>query len=190
MSHLFSVCQNARGCLIQLVQSAILNKYDSKFAMNTTILIHPASSDNLPNLSALWYEKAVILSQQNRRWQPNEQLRAHWEQQAKTLLEDENARVLVAETNTLLMGYIVGFIRPAPSGIASTSIGVIDDLAIDVHRYHGGVARSLVAVLRQWFAEREITHIAVNVPRRDAIAQAFWRAYGVSEWMERLWIKS
>jgi hypothetical protein len=157
---------------------------------NSPIVIRPATNDDLAPMSALWYEKAVMLSQQDRRWRLGEQGRADWERQAAGWLRDEKCGVRVAQDGDAIVGYAIGWIQSAPPGMAFESFGMVSDLAIDAHTYHGGTARSLVLALRVWFASRGVWQMVASVPKRDAIGQAFWRAYGAAEWMEWLWIKS
>ena len=87
-----------------------------------------------------------------------------------------------------VIGYVVGQLQPMP-GMAPEQIGLIIDIALDAHGYHGGAGRELVSALTDWFSAHNADHMAVCTPHFDAVGQAFWRSLGASEWMDILWIK-
>lgn len=149
-----------------------------------------ANRSDLPSLSALWHEKAVLLAQQDRRFQLEGGARAAWEQAAGEWLENPACLLLILASGVRVVGYVIGWVQAAPPGITIRELGMITDLAVDVHEYHAGGARILVDAARRGFEARGVQQIVVSVPRRSVIEQAFWRAYGAAQWMEWLWIKS
>jgi hypothetical protein len=68
-------------------------------------------------------------------------------------------------------------------------VGLITEIAIDAHGYHGGVGRKLVSALRDWFSEQGAQQTVIWTPHYDAVAQAFWRSLGAAEWVDVLWMK-
>jgi hypothetical protein len=67
--------------------------------------------------------------------------------------------------------------------------GLITEIALDMHSYNAGMGRSLVQVLRAWFANQGIEHAIAAVPRRYPVEQAFWRALGATERVDLMWMK-
>ena len=53
------------------------------------------------------------------------------------------AALFAAERDGELIGYIVGWLQPMP-GLVPEQIGLITEIALDAHGYHGGVGRALV----------------------------------------------
>jgi GNAT superfamily N-acetyltransferase len=133
----------------------------------------------------MWYERALL---QQQRAAPN--ARARWAAAVDAGLKDADTGMFVAEgADGLLAGYIVGHVQLAPPGLLPERQGVVTEMAIDAHHYHGGTARALVEALRGWFAERRVEQILVMVSQRSPVEQAFWRGLGGRKWMDVLWIK-
>jgi len=126
--------------------------------------------------------------QTDRRTQPAPNARESWAAAAQTWLDDPRCALFAAERDDSLIGYIVAWVQPMP-GLVPQNIGLITEIAIDTHGYHGGVGRSLVNALRMWFKEQDVERAAVWTPRYDAVAQAFWRSLGAAEWVDVLWLK-
>jgi GNAT superfamily N-acetyltransferase len=88
-----------------------------------------------------------------------------------------------------LLGYIVGSVVENLPTLLPEKHGYVGDLAVDAHGKVGGIGRNLFEALKGWFRDRGVTHVEARVPYRHAVAQAFWRALGATEWYEHLWLK-
>jgi GNAT superfamily N-acetyltransferase len=120
----------------------------------------------------------VILGQSDSRLTHNQPTAQQWIEQARSLIADPNAVVLVAMPDSgTPAGYVIGAVDDAQRGL-------IRDIALDAHRYHAGLGRRLVTTVRGWFADHEAAPVLVNVPRFHAVEQAFWRALGAREWKD------
>jgi GNAT superfamily N-acetyltransferase len=153
-------------------------------------LLRPAVEHDLAGMSALWYEHAALLAQQDSRWVLLPNARSAWESAVRSWLADADVCSLVVEEADGLNGYIVGALQASPPGFSPLMIGVVRSLAVDAHHHSAGTARLLFGGARDWFRQRGVTQIVVDVPKRAAIEQAFWRAQNGVPWMERLWIPS
>ena len=150
--------------------------------MTETRLATPA---DIPFLADMWYERALL---QQQRVAPD--ARQHWTAAALLWLNEPQTGMFVAEGNDgRLAGYIVGHVQPAPPGLLPEEQGIVTEIAIDAHVYHGGTARALVEALRSWFIDRNIEQFLVMVSQRSPVEQAFWRGLGGLKRMDVLWIK-
>lgn len=135
-----------------------------------------AHIDDIGGLGDLWEERRIIQAQADPRLALKPGERANWEALMKYLIAGEiDGRVMVAIKDGALIGFIAG-------DIVDTRVGRVRDLTLDAHTYHGGLGRELVGALRAWYAERNITQMAICVPRFHAVEQAFWRSLGADEW--------
>jgi GNAT superfamily N-acetyltransferase len=150
------------------------------------LTVRAARAPDLPTLAHLWHEKMVLHA--DRRTAPAANARDAWVAAAQGWLADERCGFFAAEHDDAVIGYIVGWLQPM-AGVSPAQIGLITDLALDAHGYHGGAGRALVGALRDWFEARGASQMAVWTPHLDAVSQAFWRSLGAAEWMDVLWIK-
>lgn len=131
------------------------------------MIIRPAIQQDRPAIERLWEERQTILAQMDARFAAD----------GGDDLPDDGA-FFVAERDG-----VVGFIACT----TREDVGLITDIALDAHAYHGGVARALVDAAARWFTTQPITQIVARVPRYHPVEQAFWRASGAKEWTEARW---
>jgi ribosomal protein S18 acetylase RimI-like enzyme len=155
----------------------------------SSVNIRAATPADLPELMHLWYEKMVIQQQFDSRFTMMADGEARWCLAAETWLSNSACAIYVAEGQSGLVGYIIGWIQPAPLGMFPEQIGHISEIAVDAHSHQGGLGRLLVMALREWFTKHGVECIIASVSHRNAVEQAFWRAQGAGEWMDLLWIK-
>jgi len=142
--------------------------------------IRSAVLEDIPTLADLWQERRIILSQVDSRFRLLPDEREIWLVGMQEKLVSATHRIFAVENEANLVGYICGSIQP-------NELGLIEEIALDAHRYHGGLGRQLVRALQEWFKQRDIKQIIVGVPRRMAVEQAFWRSLGAKEWMDNPW---
>lgn len=145
--------------------------------------IRTVGLEDLPVLADLWQERRIILSQIDPRFRLLSDEPEIWLMAMREKLASSAHRIFVVENEAALVGYICGSIQP-------NELGLIEEIALDAHRYHGGLGRQLVSALQEWFKQRDIKQIIVGVPRRMAVEQAFWRSLGAKEWMDNPWTTS
>lgn len=154
-----------------------------------TLIVRAATTTDIPALVPLWYEKTILQQQADRRIVIAPQGREQWTAAAHEWLADPHTMLFIATDADTLAGYLVVGVRPNAPGLLPSHIGVIADIALDAHHYHAGVGRNLVEAACGWLRAHEIQHISIDVVRRHAVEQAFWRALGAREWTDRLWMK-
>ncbi len=161
------------------------------------LTIRAASVTDLPALASLWHEKMILQTvaqpaAKAQRASPAPQsaddARAAWVANIETRLTDPQFALFSADHDGVLVGYVAGSLFPLP-GLSPAHVGLITEIALDAHGYHGGVGRALVEALRAWFKTQAVVQIAVWSPRNDVVGQAFWRSLGAGEWVELLWLK-
>ena len=153
------------------------------------IIVRPAILIDLPELARLWHEKMVLQQQFDRRITLTPDASRRWSAATAAWLEDADCYVCVAERNQCILGYAIGWVKPAPPGLVLERIGYVTELVVDAHAHQGGLGRLLLSALRQWFTLRKTQQILACVPHRGAVEQAFWRAQGASEWVDLMWVK-
>ena len=102
-------------------------------------------------------------------------------------LDDPMSRVLVADIDGKVVGYVLGVIVDlAPEMFAQDASGFLADIFVDADYRRGGVGSALVAALASWFHEKGLGYFEWHVAARNDDAVAFWRSLGGREVMLRM----
>jgi ribosomal protein S18 acetylase RimI-like enzyme len=160
-----------------------------KRVVMSAIIFRTATSADLPEMTRLWHEKIVIQQQFDRRFTLLPDGAARWSSAVEEWLSDDDWALFVAERENVLLGYIVGRMKPSPPGLMPETTGLITDLTVDAHSHESGIGKTLLAALREWFSGHGITHLIAYVPARQTVEQAFWRSQGAAEWVDLMWMK-
>jgi GNAT superfamily N-acetyltransferase len=154
-----------------------------------SLTVRAATTTDVPRLAQLWYEKTVLQQQADPRIRIAPDGQARWTAAAEAWVGDPLMALFVAGAGDEVVGYIVARVESPSPGLLPDRIGTVSDVAIDAHRYHAGVGRSLVAAVRGWLLEQGVHQLSIKISRRHAVEQAFWRALGAKEWFDCLWMK-
>lgn len=151
--------------------------------------IRAATRADLPALANLWYEHAMLLSS-DPRFAPAPDGPAAWETAHAARLGQPGCVLLLATDEERMLAYAAARLEPAPPGLRVRQIGVIEEMAADIHRPAPGTMSALADALAGWLRAHGADALTVRLPRLAAADQAFWRARGAGEWMQWLWLKS
>jgi GNAT superfamily N-acetyltransferase len=102
-------------------------------------------------------------------------------------LHDDYARVLVAEIDGQIIGYVFGLIIDLSPDVFEQEVsGFLADIYVDEAYRKAGVGRALVNTLTDWFSHRGISYFEWHVAARNTDGVAFWRAVGGEPIMMRM----
>jgi hypothetical protein len=150
--------------------------------MLSTMEIRSAVLGDLSGLDDLRLERRVILSQFDPRVTVNQSEHDMWLMRMKERITDTASAVLVAEEGNDLQGYIVGCILFVPRSEPASRYGIVEEIVLDVHAYHGGLARLLYSTLSKWFSKSKVEQVLIRTLSGYAVEQAFWRGLGATVW--------
>lgn len=156
---------------------------DELTQVRTQLRYRPAEKADLPHIERLRQERWVLLCQSDGRFlqqQPGD-IRA-WLTHADCDIWVGERGVGNDDTISTLVGYVTAWQHTSPYGDLPAETGLIDELALDAHKYHAGLGRGLVEQVRRELHARQKTILIACVPRHHAVEQAFWRALGAVEW--------
>lgn len=151
--------------------------------------VRTATTSDIPRLTELWQEKMTLQQQYDQRLRLMPDAGVHWSTALGERLTEATCAVFVIERDKQIIGYVIGKIEATTPGVLPERVGVVSDIAFDAHSTQGGLGRTLLQPLREWFAAQGVEQIVAQVSRRSAVEQAFWRALGATEWMNVMWLK-
>lgn len=102
-------------------------------------------------------------------------------------LDDTHARILVAEHQGTITGYVFGVIVDlVPEVFLEEQAGFIADIFVLPQFRKQGVGRDLVEAMLEWFGMKGITYYEWYVAAANHEARAFWEKIGGRQVMLRM----
>ena len=102
-------------------------------------------------------------------------------------LSDPLARILVAEQNGAVVGYVSGAIADITTELFQPlRCGLLADIYVCQAHRRRGVGRQLVERLCLWFRDQEVTYFEWHVSAKNQAALNFWAAIGGENTMLRM----
>lgn len=111
----------------------------------------------------------------------------YYEQGIISRLHDPMTRILVAEVDGEVVGYVLGMIVDlVPDMFKPVKSGFLADIFVMANHRRMGVGRQLVERLMMWFHAHDITYFEWHVASRNLDAVAFWESIGGQSTMLRM----
>jgi ribosomal protein S18 acetylase RimI-like enzyme len=156
----------------------------------TGFVVRPGTETDVPGMLRLWREMMDFHARVEPRFRPGPSPGAEqaWHLHLREhIFGHDEWCVLVAEEDGRLIGQVLGrLVEPAPV-FEPGRYGEVTDIVVHPSARRRGVGRALFAKLAAWFRERGADHVELRVAHRNPASQAFWRAMGGTDYMDRLW---
>ena len=102
-------------------------------------------------------------------------------------MNDSYSRVLVADHNGVIIGYVLGIVIDLlPEMFVEERTGFLADIYVDEAWRSHGVGTALVEALANWFRSRGVEYMEWYVASANADGIAFWKSRGGAEIMQRM----
>lgn len=153
--------------------------------IGSAIVIRRARERDVSTIVRLWQELQQANTGYDSRLAVKPSAPSWYEAFMRLQIEHDNAYVVVAEVDGVVMGYAFGQVMQRPT-LAEGDCGYVADLCVaSTHRGHG-IGRRLFQELRSWFHRVGVRHLEVQVVRNNPASQAFWRKMGFDEFLRTL----
>jgi ribosomal protein S18 acetylase RimI-like enzyme len=152
------------------------------------VVIRQATRKDAGRILPLWTEMMNVHAALDERFRPAPDGEKHWAEVLRSWLRDDDCCVLVADAEGHLVGYIVGMMRENPPVLLPPTYGLVSDICVDPAWRQQGIGRRLFEALKAWFKEKELFTVQLNVAHFNPVSQAFWRAVGCEDFMDRFWL--
>jgi GNAT superfamily N-acetyltransferase len=151
-------------------------------------MIRPARASDVVAIGKLW-EKLVAFHQELDADMPAATLQGAslYARSLSDRLEDSHTRVLVAEEDGRIVGYVLGVVVDLmPEMFEQEAGGFLADIFVE-EAYRGrGVGTDLVNALVDWFRSKGLHYYEWHVAAENQVALAFWEKMGGRNWQIRM----
>jgi GNAT superfamily N-acetyltransferase len=141
------------------------------------MIIRPASVSDSDRIGELWLD-LVAYHQQLDADMPTATSDGHlrYAQRIRYSLNDSYQRVLIAEENEQIIGYVTGMIIDiVPEMFIAEKAGMIGDIYVQPSERGKGVGKALMDVMIDWFKLRGVTYYELSVATSNHDGMRFWQ---------------
>ena len=107
----------------------------------------------------LWQDRMALLQQTDASIKLLPDAAARWRLEAERWITCDSAAFYVAEADGDLAGFAAAQVVPGRPGLQPARLGLILDMAVDLHSTHSGLSEQLLGEVRRWLASRDIHHL-------------------------------
>jgi GNAT superfamily N-acetyltransferase len=149
------------------------------------VIIRPAQTVDVESIGRLWGRLVAYHRQLDARMPiAKETGSTFYQQQIRLRLSDPDFRILVAEHNEKIVGYILGALVDSRAEMFhQEKSGHIADIFVAANYRANGIGRRLAKALIGWFRSQEAQQLEWNIAIHNAAAINFWKSLGGSEFM-------
>lgn len=153
------------------------------------VVIRRATPDDVEGILPLWNELMDYHAALDVRFQPAPGAEESWTDILLDFLQDDDACVLVADAGGKLVGFIMALVRENPPVLLPSKYGLVTDICVEPGWRRQGIGSRLFEALKVWFREKELFVVQLSVAYCNPVSQAFWRAVGCRDFLDRLWFE-
>ena len=96
-------------------------------------------------------------------------------------------KLLVAERDGKVIGYLWARIKKRPIIFINTTIGEISDLYVHADHRNIGVAKKLIEAILDWFKEKKIGFVEAFVATDNTAAEKAWKSFKFKEYSKKMY---
>jgi ribosomal protein S18 acetylase RimI-like enzyme len=152
------------------------------------VQVRRVAAHDLEAVLDLWEEMMNYHARLDRRFQPTVDAREAFRETLQQWAADESKRVLVAEQQGNVVGYIIGHLAENPPIFELRHYAHVSDICVMPDCRRRGVGRKLFSALRNWLRGQGLSVVQLSVAGRNTVSQAFWREMGFEDFTHKLWL--
>lgn len=142
--------------------------------------IRCARAADLEAAAELWYERMAMLRESARWIEFAPDAIDCWRNRAVNWIEDDDCAFFVAETHGKIIGLTVVTASEGSPGLYPDRVGILMELAVDLHHPHSGLSGRLIESARTWLLSKDVSVLDVCAPVSYPVEDLFWRAQGAT----------
>lgn len=151
--------------------------------MGIRIEIREATSKDLPEVADLW----ELLAEHHEKLSPHFSLawdsKRKWSKYLKKKFSEISTKLIVAEENGRLVGFMLCLLAPNAPVYKERKIGVVSDVYVLEERRMKGVGREMLNFAVKWFKKNRVRTVQLFVAHDNVAARAVWHQLGFEPFM-------
>lgn len=149
-------------------------------AIENPMEIRRARAADLEASATLWYERMAMLRESASWIEFAPDAMDRWRKRAKNWIDDADHAFYVAEADGQIIGMAVVAASEGKPGLYPDRVGVLMQLAVDLHYPHSGLSGRLFEAAKSWLLSNDISVLDICAPATYPVEDAFWRAQGAA----------
>lgn len=153
------------------------------------LCIREATLQDLEVLHKLQLELAKYESKLDKNLKNPLKIKEQYYKYYKKKFQNKNCRFLVAEEDTRVIGYILGWIERLPGIYKHEKRGYVADVFVVKDKRGKGVGRKLLEELLKWFKSQKVEWIRLSVYSANVNAVKVWKKLGFKDYVIEMVMK-
>jgi GNAT superfamily N-acetyltransferase len=149
------------------------------------IRIREADADDLDGVDELWR----MLIEHHRQYSDHFTLarggRKKWEKYLREKFDEISTKLVVADEDGELVGFMLCLISPQEPVFAEKNIGLISDAFVRKEWRNKGVTKEMLRVALRWFRKNKLKTVEVSVAAANLEGRAAWGQLGFKPFIVR-----
>jgi len=104
-------------------------------------------------------------------------------------INKDDAIVYVAEANREVVAHILATIQSYPPAFKIKKYGLVNDLAVTSGYRRKGIGGHLFGMVKEWFAEKGMKRIEIEVATSNEVSTSFWNKMAFSPYKKALYLE-
>ena len=142
--------------------------------------IRRAQAADLQAAAELWHQRMAMLRENASWFEFAPDAIDRWRSRAEYWLDAVEFGFYIADSQGQIVGLALVTAKEAKPGLYPERIGVLAELAVDLHQPHSGLSGRLIEAAKSWLRSRNIGILDIDAPANYAVEDAFWRAQGAA----------
>ena len=149
------------------------------------IVIRDGSEEDLDEVVELWKDLVDHHREFSDYYTLRRDGRRNWSKYLREKFSEKSTRLIVAEEDGKLVGFMLCLINPAVPIFKERMVGLISDAYVVRHRRRKGIMKEMLAVALRWFRKNKLSAAEINVAEANSEAREAWAQLGFEPFAER-----
>ena len=149
------------------------------------IKIREATADDLDGVASLWKMLLELHRQYSDHFTMKRDARKRWRKYLEEKFDEISTKLIVAEENDELVGFMLCLISPQEPVYADRNVGLISDVYVRREWRNRGVTKEMLRVALKWYRKNRLRTVELSVAASNLEGRAAWGQLGFKPFIVR-----